>query len=133
MSPFSLHNAPAWSIFPQLAIQMASEGFQGCRRQLHGATAAFGPGGGEYRAALRCRQRAPHLQHSGLKVDVASLEAEQLALPHAGVDGEDVERLQAIVTGGIEQPACLAGRERPHLLWGGPGSLDGLGRVAGHE
>src|SRR4028118_665568 len=72
---------------------MASEGFQGCRRQLHGATAAFGLGGAEYRTALRRRKRAPRLQRSGFKINVAPLEAEQLALAEPGVDGEDLVRL----------------------------------------
>src|SRR5919107_187938 len=76
---------------------MAPEGFQGCRGELHGATAGFGLRSPEHRATLRGGQRASHLQRSGLKVYVLPLEAEQLTLPQPGVDGKDVEGFEPVV------------------------------------
>src|SRR4028118_1824525 len=112
---------------------MASEGFQGCRRQLHGATAAFGLGGGEYRAALRRRKRAPPLQRSRFKVNVAPLEAEQLALAEPGVDGEDIEGFEPVVPHCLKQYLHLLCGQRPYLLLTDLWRLDRFRGVARNE
>src|SRR5215217_8012847 len=95
---------------------MASEGFQGCLGELHGATAALGLRSSEHRASLRCGQRAPHLQRPCLKVNVAPLEAKQLALPEPGVNGEDVEGFEPVVPHGLEQYLHLLCGQRSYLL-----------------
>src|SRR5215210_5297445 len=112
---------------------MASEGFQGYRRELHSATAAFGFGSGEYRVALRRRQRAPHLQSSGFKVNVTPLEAEQLSLPQPGVDGEDVEGLEPVVPHCLEQRLHLLCGQRSYLLFSDLWWPDRFGSVARNE
>src|SRR5918994_2030782 len=112
---------------------MASEGFQACRGELHGATAAFGLRSPEHRAILRGGQRAPHLQRSGLKVNVAPLEAEQLALTKPGVDGEDVEGFESVTPHGLEQYLHLLCGQRSYLLFPDLWRPDRFGGVAWNE
>src|SRR5918993_4239546 len=112
---------------------MASEGFQGCRGELHRATAAFGLRSPEHRATLRGGERAPHLQRPGLKVNVAPLEAEQLALTQPGMDGEDVERFEPVVPHGLEQYLHLLCGQRSYLLLPHLWRLNRFGGVAGYE
>src|SRR5215210_408507 len=109
---------------------MASEGFQGRLGELYGATAAFGFWGGEHRPALRRRQRASHLQGSCLKVNVAPLKAEQLALPQPGVDGKDVERFEPVAPHGLEQYLHLLCGQRAYLPFPDLWRLDCFGSVA---
>src|SRR5215213_1723354 len=112
---------------------MAPEVFQGRLGELHGTAAAFGLGGGEHRPALRSRQRAPHLQRSGLKVNVAPLEAEQLALTKPGVDGEDVEGFESVTPHGLEQYLHLLCGQGSYLLFPDLRWFDRLGSVARDE
>src|SRR5215213_902025 len=112
---------------------MASEGFQGCLGELHGATAALGLRSSEHRASLRCGQRAPHLQRPCLKVNVAPLEAKQLALPEPGVNGEDVEGFEPVVPHGLEQYLHLLCGQRSYLLLPDLWRPDRFGGVAWNE
>src|SRR5215210_2576217 len=95
---------------------MALEGFQGRLGELHGTATAFGFGSGEYRAALRRRQRAPHLQRSGFEVNVAPLEAEQLSLAKPSVNGENIEGFEPVVPNCFEQHLHLFCGQRSYLL-----------------
>src|SRR5215208_464552 len=112
---------------------MAPEGLQGRRGELHGSTTAFGLRSPKHRATLRSGQRAPHLQRSGLKVNVAPLEAEQLALPQPGVDGEDVEGFEPVAPHGLEQHLHLLCGQRLYLLFPDLWWPDSLGGVARNE
>ena len=53
------------------------------------------------------RQRAPDAHGGVLQIDVLSLEGQQLSLPHAGVDGENVEGLELVALRCIEELARL--------------------------
>src|SRR5919107_3432019 len=112
---------------------MAPEGFQGCRGELHGATTGFGLLSPEHRATLRCGKRAPHLQRPCLKVYVAPLEAEQLALPQPSIDGKDVEGFKPVASQGLEQRLHLLCGQRSYLLLPNLWRLDLFGGVAWNE
>src|SRR5215211_31887 len=112
---------------------MASEGFQCCRRELHGVTAGFGLRSPEHQATLRGGQRSPHLQRPDLKVNVAPLEAEQLALPQPSVDGKDVEGFEPVVPHGLEQHLHLLCGQRSYLLFPDLWRLDRFCGVAWNE
>ena len=44
-------------------------------------------------------QRTPHARHSVLQVHVLPPERQQLSLPHASMNGEDVQRFETVFTG----------------------------------
>ena len=95
--------------------------------------AGFGLRSPEHRATLRGGERAPHLQRPGLKVNVAPLEAEQLALTQPGMDGKDVEGFEPVVPHCLKQHLHLLCSQRPYLLLPDLWWLDSLGGIAWNE
>ena len=78
-------------------------------------------------------QRAGDPKPAGRQVDIAPAQREQLALAHTRGHGEDVQRLQAIVSDRVQQRPDLARVEGPHLVVGPPRWLHQRSRVAGDE
>jgi hypothetical protein len=73
------------------------------------------------------------LQQAPVEVDVLPLEAQELALPGAGSDGNDVERFQPILTDTLKQRRYLIRVKRLDLLSTDLRWLDGVRHVAGEE
>ena len=88
---------------------------------------------GEAGTAPREGQGPPHPHGPRIEVDVLPPEAEELALPHAGRDGEDVECRQAVALGRRKEGACLRGGEGAHLRGAHPRRVHGRRDVAWHE
>ncbi len=85
--------------------------------------------GGEHRALVRLCQRPVYRERAGLQVHVIPVQPQELALPHAGVDGQHEQGLQALAPACFEEPAGLLGRERRDLHLLGPGRLHLLAHV----
>jgi hypothetical protein len=81
-------------------------------------------------AVRRRLHRSADLQRAGVDVDITPAETEQLALPHAGGDREDVQSFQSVAGGGIEECARLLSRQRRDLEVAVAGRIDEVGDVA---
>ncbi len=75
---------------------------------------------------------APDPQHARFEVKVVPFERQEFALPHPGVDGEDVERFEPVAPRGFQEGACLLGGEGRELFLGHLRRIYGLRHVAGH-
>jgi hypothetical protein len=68
--------------------------------------------------AAPCGLAAPDPQHARFEVKVVPFERQEFALPHPGVDGEDVERFEPVAPRGFQEGACLLGGEGRELFLG---------------
>ncbi|HZD71955.1 MAG TPA: hypothetical protein VFA45_24480 [Actinomycetes bacterium] len=73
------------------------------------------------------------VQRALVEVDVGPAEAEQLALPHPGRQGDDVERLEPIALDGLQEPPRLLWREGDELVVGLDRGRHQVGDVARRE
>lgn len=112
---------------------MAAQRLDGHRREVDGTATTRAlrrwplPGGSP---VLWEVERMLHAEGASLQVYIVPAEGEELALAHAGGKRQDIERLQRVILGGLEQPFRLLGRQRLHLPTGGSGSGDQTGDVA---
>ena len=73
------------------------------------------------------------MQRIAAEVDVCPPQAEQLALPHAGGERQDVQRLQPVALDGVEEASCLLGGERREVVSRFARRGDQFGDVAADE
>ena len=88
-----------------LVRQVTLEGFHGARGQLHASPLPRLGGRAHDVPAhiLATGERPAHSDGGGVEVNVRPLERQQLPAPHAGVEGEYVERLQTIAARRLQQ------------------------------
>ena len=72
-------------------------------------------------------------EQAALKVHVLPLEAQKLAFPHAGVDGQHVEGINTIAARRFEQGLCLLPIQGGDLFALDLRGLDGIAHVAGEQ
>jgi hypothetical protein len=79
-------------------------------------------------------ERTPDLKRPGLHIYILSLEAQELALPHASGHSQHVKCLKSVRVGRLKQGASLLGSEcLYYLLARGPWSSYDPRYVARHE
>ena len=75
-------------------------------------------------------ERMLHAEGSGLQVYIVPAEGQELALTHAGGEGQNVERFQRVILDSLEQPFRLLRRQRLHFAAGGSWGGDQAGDIA---
>ena len=81
---------PLLELLFYLTLAVVTQGLRRPGRQPHAAS-LVALGRGEGGAAFGGGERAPHLERALVQVDVAPLQAQQLALPQARMDGKEIE------------------------------------------
>src|SRR5829696_1444175 len=104
--PLSISH-PIHATHISLPLQVGFQRFHSRARQVDGTAAPLGLRLSEGDSPSAAHDRAPYVDDSFVQVDILPLQSQKLALPHAGVHGQDIGRFQLVAACRLDEIACL--------------------------